>query len=336
MNQQSSLEKILSYKGLKPFLLKEEWLELGRQFNIDSEEVKQRMRGKIIEDAFLLIAYSYEGVDAILAFNEAISKLSGTPSPDGLIIFKNGSKYLFEVKAKTQNEWQISKARLESQKNLANKLGIELIFVLNLAGYWGIYSIEYIEGNNYKIEHPKDLKHSIFDRLFEPLIVKVPKGLQIVKEFSKVNNPECSFNGFATEHGYLTDYCLIYEGRFARCTLGNHVTALTSIELRLNSMGSEKIETGELIKVTHECKSDLLIYDYNFTLDPIHITQSDTTKDYFDISSFISHALDSHKEGKLNLAAAKNYSIDLINDLESLSIPLHVFKASEVEDREYI
>src|SRR5690606_21445796 len=100
----NSLEKILAYQTMKPFLAKDEWEELGRKIGIDNQSLR-RTRGKSIEDTFFLIAYSYETVENIMIFNEGMSKLTGTPSADGLAILRNGDKLLIEVKATEEKVW---------------------------------------------------------------------------------------------------------------------------------------------------------------------------------------------------------------------------------------
>src|SRR5690242_19164027 len=173
-----SLEKILAYYNTKPFLKDEDWVELGKKFYITEADLK-RVVGKTLEDYFFVMVQCYSNVESTVVFNEALSKLTDTPSPDGLILFKNHEKLLVEVKSTTESSWSYSKNRLQKQKGFAEKMGIDLRFAIFLNGYWGVYDYDFIESKKFKIEHPQDLRFSLFDSLFDPLLVKIPKGLKI-------------------------------------------------------------------------------------------------------------------------------------------------------------
>ena len=110
----TSLEKILAYYSIKPFIKDEDWVELGKKFEITEADHK-RIVGKALEDYFFVIVQCYSNVESTIVFNEALSKLTDTPSPDGLILFENGEKLLVEVKSTTESTWSYSKNWLQKQ-----------------------------------------------------------------------------------------------------------------------------------------------------------------------------------------------------------------------------
>ena len=336
MNDIVSFEKILAYKKLKPFLSREDWTQLGEKLKIDKESLK-RAWGKTVEDSFFLIALSYEVVDNIIVFDEAISKLGVTPSPDGLVLLKSGENLLVEVKAKTKDSiWTISKGRLERQKLLAQKIGIKLFYAINLLGYWGLYNSDFIENNSYQIEHPANLKASLFNETFNSDLIRIPKGLKIVKCYS-LTTESSLISGFEPGYGYGVSYSVIFGNKRIEFDNPLQVVAFTAIEASFIMNVTKRKLTEDIHEITIECLQDQFIYDFNFILDPINATVSDMNKQRFDSSSFISHALhESLTKGEINFIQAKKNAYELINSLQGHGFPITISRASDIKDLEYL
>lgn len=334
MENSNSLEKILAYKAIKPFLSSDDWDQLGEKLNIDKESLR-RTWGKTAEDSFFLIAYSYENVESIIVFNEAISKLTDTPSSDGLILFKDGSKFLIEVKASEKAGWSISKGRVNDQKLLAKKIGLNLLFAIYHNGYWGLYDLDYIERNNYKIAHTNDLEFSLFNSTFQPLVIKIPKGLKIVKHYSYSKKNESFMMGPESGYGYMHRYFIRFDQIQFELNDALQLMAFTAIEAAMINNVTKKKLLDDLHEITHECKDDIGIYDFNFILDAIRVTMSDTNNAYFDSSSFISQALHMQiRSGDINFVQAKRTSFQLIEKLKLIGIPFEIFRVNNKGEKE--
>jgi len=331
----TSLEKILAYHNLKAFLDKEDWAALGTKLGIDSENMR-RTWGKNVEDTFFLIVLTYQMVDHVIPFNEGFAKLSDTPSPDGIIILSDGSKLLVEVKATADQKWKISKARFEKQKSLAAKLCIDLYFATYIKNHWGLFTTAFVEANNYRINFPGDLKHSVFESIFNAFVIKIPKGLKITKHYSphQQTNALVEFN--EPGHGYLYKYEIQYKNVSIKLYKELTLIGVTAIENAIfSNITLERIDES-ITKVTHECPEDIVINDFDLVLAPINTTKSSVTNDYFDSSSFVIHTLDKLKSiGTLELVGLKEEILKFLANLKKDGIPIEVMKISQIEDLTY-
>lgn len=331
----NSLEKILAYQNLKAFLEKKDWLELGQKLDMDDVSLR-RTWGKNVEDSFFLIAQTYDTVDNIIAFSEGLSKLTGTPSADGIIILKNGDRLLVEVKASKDSVWKISKGRLDRQKELANKIGIDLFFAVSLKGYWGLFPADYIQSNDYKIEFPRDLKFSLFDSIFNSQLIRIPKGLKIIKYYSPNEKAKALVPIEEPTYGYLYKYQLRYNNILVDLVNEIQLVAITAIEASIYHKYTLDKLSDDVHKVTHECEEDIVTYDFNLVMEPIHRTMSSTTNDYFDSSSFLIHTLDKLQSiGTLGLSQAKQDALRLLLNLKKDGFPFDMVKSSEIDELNY-
>lgn len=333
----TSLEKILAYQNLKPFLDNGDWTSLGQKLKLSEEDLK-RTWGKNIEDSFFLIVQLYDQVDNIVVFNEGIAKLTDTPSADGLIILKNGDKLLVEVKASRDSEWKISKGRLDRQVELANKIGIKLYYAVYLSGYWGLFTAEFVESKGYKIEFPTDWRNSVFESLFDSHLIRIPKGLQIIKYFSPDEAKSSLSYKEEPGYGYLFKYQIHYEK--IRITLDKEIQLILFSAID-GAIIEGSIKTGPKIQniaprtkiVIHECMEDLITNDFNLVMEPIHRTINSTTNDYYDSSSFILNTLDKLLEiGKPKLIAIKNESLMFLKQMKQDGIPFLFPKSTDIAE----
>lgn len=325
-----SLEEIMAYYNLLPFMKNEDWVEIGKKLEISQDDLK-RVLGKTLEDYFFVMVRCYTNVEAAIVFNEALSKLTDTPSPDGLILFKDGKKLLVEVKSTTETVWKCSKGRPLNQKELAGKLGIDLCFAIFLNGYWGIYDYEFIESRNFKIEHPTDLKFSKFDSLFNPEIIQIPKGLKIIRHYSFKKDAVSPLMIFDPRLGHQIKYRVTYGNLYRDFNHPLPFMAFIPIELSISLLYLAIIRQidNDTTEVIHECETDLWLYDYRFVLDPIQITisdNSDSGKKFFNTSSFIAHGL---SMGKINFPDVKDKGLSLIEDFQKHGFPFVIARASD-------
>ena len=336
-NEMTSLEKILAYQNLKAFLDKQDWKELGEKLNINTEDLR-RTWGKNVEDSFFLIVQLYDKVEDIIVFSEGVSKLTNTPSADGLIILKNGDKLLVEVKASKESEWKISKGRFDRQKELAHKIGINLYYAIFLNGHWGLFTTDFIESKGCKIEFPTDWKFSVFESMFDSHLVRIPKGLQVIKYYS----PDAKENSLSLkeepDYGYLFKYIIRYDKVLIPLTKQFQLVLFSAIDEALiegSIKSGPKIESiaPRTKKITHECNEDIITNDFNLVMEPIHRTINSTTNDYYDSSSFILNTLDKLQEiGKPKLIEIKDEALKFLNQMRQDGIPFLLLKSGILQN----
>lgn len=327
MASQTSLEKILAYYNTRPFLKDEDWVELGKKFEIGQNDLK-RVTGKTLEDYFFVMVRCYERVESTIVFSEALSKLTDTPSPDGLILFKDGKKVLVEVKSTAEPTWTYSRNRIQRQKEFADKLGMDLLFAIFINGYWGVYNFDFLKSRNFKIEIKRDLRFSLFDSLFDPKLVKIPKGLKIIKRYSSKETAESPTGVFDPGYGHQINYKIVFGNIWQQFDAPMPAMAFTAVEASILLPYEVEQINDEVKEVTHECKSDCFLYDYRFVLDPIQITTSDTNKKSFNTSSFIAQGVDI---GKIDFTIVKDNGLSLIEYLQRQGFPFEIVRASETD-----
>jgi hypothetical protein len=313
-------------------------VELGQKLNINAEDLR-RTWGKNVEDSFFLIAQLYDKVDEIIAFSEGVSKLTDTPSADGLIILKNGDKLLVEVKASKESEWKISKGRFERQKELARKIGINLHYAVSLNGYWGLFTTNFVESNGYKIEFPRDWKSSVFESIFDSHLIRVPKGLQIIKYYSPDEKKNSLNLKEEPDYGYLFKYEIRYDKVLITLTKQIQLVLFSAIDGALiEGSSGPKIKSIPLRtkKVITECNEDLIINDFNLVMGPIHRTINSATNDYYDSSSFILNTLDKlHEIDKPKLIEIKDEALKFLDKMRQDGIPFWLLKSTDIAELGY-
>ena len=324
MPNPTSLEKILAYYNIKPFMKDDDWVELGRKIKINQTDLR-RIGGKTLEDYFFVMVQCYDNVEGTIVFNEALSKLTDTPSPDGLILFKNGNSFLIEVKSTTEPTWSYSKNRLQKQKEFANKIGLDLFFAIFLNGYWGVYDYDFIESKKFKIEHPQDIRSSLFDSLFDPQLVKIPKGLKIIKHYSTNANAVSPTGTYDPGYGHQTKFAISYGNLYREFLRPEPALAFAAVDASIYNFTVNRIN-DEVQEVIQECLTDICIYDYRFVLEPIQMSMNEVNKKNFNVSSFIAYSL---SIGKVYFIQAKENGISFIEYLKQIGFPFEIAKASE-------
>lgn len=319
-----SLEKILAYVALKPFLSKADWKELGAKLGINEENLR-RAWGKDVEDRFFLMALTCEVVEHIVVFHEGFAKLSQTPSPDGLLILRDGRRILVEVKASSESKWSITKGRLERQKNFAQKMGAELYYAINLRGYWGFFSAEYVEGNGCKIEYPGDLKHCAYNEVFKSQMIKIPKGLKIVKYYSPDEEANALVPHNIPGFGFLYKYELMYGDKVWNLSAEDHLLFIAAIESKFYDEPVVEKISDKIQRVVQTCTDDLVCFEYDLVLEPIYLTISSVNEGFYDSSTFITNALDKLQNGgKIQLLAFKKAAFSFLGTLREQGLPFQI------------
>lgn len=329
MQNSIPLETILAYYHIQPFLKQEDWIELGKRLEVDEKEAEERIRGKILEDNFFLIARCYQNVESIILFNEVLSKITGTASADGLIVFKSGEKFLVEVKSTKKPEWKISRNQLEKQTLLADRIQARLVYAVFVEGYWGVYSPDFLVSNDYKIKHMQDLKSSLFDSMFDSKLVKIPRGLQIIKQFSTSSDAISPPGIHSKEYGHVIRYLVRYGNLLHQLDDTLAARAFTAIEVALSGNTRILKVSDTQTDIVSQCLADCFINDCRLSIEHILITINHRNEQRFNASSFLTHVVSAPQAGNIDFSIGVQNGLALIGHLITCGFPFEIIKASE-------
>ncbi|AFQ42454.1 Holliday junction DNA helicase [Desulfosporosinus meridiei] len=211
MNNPTSMEKIKAYHSIKNFLDEEQQKQIAEMLKLTSLDIEKRLWGKDNEVEFILMIYLLQWCKNIVGFEEGIAKLTDTVASDLYIELISGEKIVVEIKSSEDSKYKISENIFNRKEEFAKKFNAKLYFAIKLAGYWTLYSSDYLKSQNRKITIEQDFSNSEFNKIFGDRTFIFPKGLKIISLYSKQ----------ATEHmgitndnfGNLIKYRIEYLGR---------------------------------------------------------------------------------------------------------------------------
>jgi hypothetical protein len=328
------LQKILDYKGLQPFLDQREWEALGGRLGIGQNELT-RTWGVEIEDTFYLLALTYRNVDSVILLEESISRLSETPSVDCIVLFNNGERICIEVKATQQDKWKITQGRLVRQESLALKMGMKLYYAVFIGGYWTILSSAQVRDNGFEISFPDSLQSSLFNQLFNPRLIRIPKGL-VIRNYYSLSQGEQAIGVEHPTYGFPIKYELDYFGVIVCLSDPMDLMSIAGVESGLRNQSIVKVD-DDIHIATKEADHVLDVYDYNIFLAPIYSTVGAVSGQHYSSTTFISAALDMLKRGeKIGFLEAIDKGMALVLELASKGIPFEILPWSEVQEWKFL
>jgi Holliday junction resolvase len=181
----TDIEIIKNFYDIKSFLNLDSQEELAKKLQLNQVDLSSRLRGKALETELYLALFLLDSCNHILSFDESTSVLTNSPSPDCLIELKNGFRFFLEVKSKKDRKISIGKSYFDERLKFAMSFGLPLYFAFNLNGYWTLYSSEYIESKERRIDIVDDFRASEFCSYFGDVVLEIPKGLRIEQIFSR-------------------------------------------------------------------------------------------------------------------------------------------------------
>ena len=328
------LQKILFFKGLQPFLTQIQWDDLGKNLGIHKDDVG-RTWGIEIEDSFYLLALTYKNVDAVILLEESISRLSELPSVDCILVLNNGERICLEIKATQNTKWKIGKGRFDRQQSFASKLGMRLYYAIFIQGYWTIYESAKLKELGYAVSFPSSFNQSVFNHLFNPQLVRIPKGLIIRTYYSTIEESK-AIGAPDPKYGFPFRYELEYFGVIVPLSEPMDLMAIAGIESAFRRQSIQMV-TQELHIGTKETEDAMDVYDYSFFLAPIYSTVSSTNGQYYNSSTFISKALDMLKRGeRIGFLEAVDKGLSLVAQLRSKGIPLQIVHWSDIPEWKFL
>src|ERR1700741_1796099 len=100
----NSLQKLLAYKAIQPYLSNADWLDLRQKLLIPPADIR-RLVGRDVENYFILLCLGYESIETVVSLSEEVSKLAGVPTGDCILVLRGGRKLLVEVKSTINDDF---------------------------------------------------------------------------------------------------------------------------------------------------------------------------------------------------------------------------------------
>lgn len=206
---ETSIEKIKAYHNIKSFLNEQERNNLANILNLNETDLNIRLQGKDNEIEFILMLHMLRSCKNIIAFEESVSSLTKTYTPDLLVEWNTGNKVLIEIKSTKEDKYKISKNNFRKKLKFAESFGFDLYFAIKIETQWMLFDSDFIKSRGFKI-NIKDLKYSKLNQLTGNKIFIFPEGLEILSYYSKskLNNLGCEYKPY----GNLIMYTIMYHG----------------------------------------------------------------------------------------------------------------------------
>jgi len=207
-NNETSMEKIKAYHSIKNFLNEEQQQQIAEMLMLTPVDIEKRLWGKDNEVEFILMVYLLQWCKSIVGFEEGIAKLTDTVASDLYIELLSKEKIVVEIKSTEDEKYSISESLFKKKEEFANKLNAKLYFAIKLAGYWTLYSSEYLKNNNRKVNINDDFLNSEFNKIFGDRTFVFPNGLKIISTDSNQAKEHLTIsNG---DYGHLVKYEIKY------------------------------------------------------------------------------------------------------------------------------
>lgn len=327
---QESLENILAYKQIEYKLPRDLKESLLKTLNLSEEEVNKRMSGKEKEMEFILILH-YMGVcSKLTAFDEGVSKMENTPTPDLLIELTNGEKFFLEIKSTKNDKWSISGGNLNRRMEYAKENNYKLRFAIAIKNFWMMFDSEYIKQKGGKISIA-DYSHSVLDDVLGTCSYFMPPGIKA--RFVYRLNTNKGMDIFFNDSGELISYELYYKDKKILRAKGRnslykvYPVLLEALHERLASLNRSIRQDGEftIVEEADDGKAGNFISEYEWLMSPILHT-IDCNGDLSTISNVFSREKNNEHVPRFNLS----YYRDKIGELEKLGIPILVLHAGNL------
>lgn len=291
----SDIERLKAYHNLEPYLD-----DRGREIllgllKLSDKNLEKRLNGKNKEIEFLLMMYGFGVCEDIISFDESSSQLTGTNTPDNLVILKNGKKILIEIKSTEKEFFKISGGNLDSKMDFAKKLGYDLYFAICIKGFWMMLNSNYVKEKGGRIEI-NEYKNSELDEIFDTATWIFPEGLTIKSIYSKTNDKGLGISH--KDYGNLNSYELKFKNKRIKKINSKKngyfffTLAFEALE-DLMSNQSQSIKQDGNITIVEESlnKSFNGIDEYRFLLSLISHIMSEQGKTY-DYHLFYKHIVE--------------------------------------------
>lgn len=211
----TDLNKILAFHTLVIGKQESDKRRLAEIHKIDFDEYKRRIVGKEKEAEFLVILRALKAINHIEAYDEEVSKITDEKTSDYKVELADGYKMLIEVKHTDKEKYSISGGNLQARIDFAKKMNLPLRFAISIKGYWGLFTVEYLQSKNGKITLSDFISDkrmaSTWDNELETCSFLFPANIQIKSVYAH-NHPKSLGIGFEP-YGELISYELTCNGK---------------------------------------------------------------------------------------------------------------------------
>ncbi|MBQ7995525.1 MAG: hypothetical protein IJ247_04855 [Bacilli bacterium] len=278
---ESNLEKILAFHELVMGKSDEYKKEKAKDFNIDFEEYKRRIKGKEKEAEFLIIMRSLRSVSHLVAYDESLSKITNEFTSDYEITFRDNYKILLEIKSSHElSKRIISGGNFEKRLDFAKSKNMPLRFAVCLGGHWGVYTSDYLKSKNFVLDYSDtmnedNLKKSWLQSEFGTCSYAFFNKIEIISIYEK--NTKKGLGIFFEDYGELIEYRILQDGKEVfKCNKNNSTNLFVSmcveaIQDELSKDNHYVYKNGNKTKIIEfNTRKPLLIPEYRFILSRIN------------------------------------------------------------------
>lgn len=326
----NDIEKLKAYHSISCFLSEDLKTSVLEELGIDKNSLDKRMDGKNNEIEFCLLLKIFDRCKHIIAFEEGVSVLTSSYTPDLLIEMKDNKRFFIEIKSSSKHTYKISKGNLENRINFCKEFGYPLYFAIKFKnGFWTLFSSEYIYDNDGKIDFNKDYQKSMMQNIFNSKLVLFPPDLEIRSIYSNNLNHINSLGRIAhQEYGVLISYEIYYKTR--KIFVADKETVIFSIILEElhDNMTAQYQNTTKLnfqdTLVSEKLLKSTIFQDFTFRLRPIyHVLEEDYN---YDINRFFKEYI-SDKVTDISLESLYL----LIDKLKKCNVPIEYVRSENYD-----
>lgn len=250
----TSVQKLHNYYQTSKLLEPSKRIELRELLGI-TEDDEKRLVGLKNEDEFIVKLYALEWVKSFSGVEEGTAKVTESKTTDIFVETMQGRKLSIEIKSSTKTKISFTHNLVQAKEDYSRKHSHECYFAIKLAGYWMLFSSEYILKRNCKISLEKDYFNSEMNEIFGERWFYFQKGLEIVTTYSKAKEGIC---GIKNEYGNAVRIAIKVNGNRKFLISSNNIDyAFVSVVLE----GIENIMSNQGQMVTHKDSDKTIVVE---------------------------------------------------------------------------
>ncbi len=318
------IEMIKAYHAIKSYLSESDQKDLIKKLGLTEVDLTTRMSGKDKEIEFILTLYLLKSCKHIIGFEEGVSSLTKSHTPDLLVELHDGKRIFIEIKSTEKEEFKFQKKQKKNFKNtleFVKSFNYPLYYAINVNSFWMLFESSYIEKENYKIT-AKNFLDSKFDEITGNRTFLIPRGLKIISYYSKTATEHLEIGN--SDFGNLVHYSFFYNERLLFKVDVSDKTWISYVYLLegfqdIMSMQSQEVSpiSNDVTKIVECTTEELSLIDSRYLIQaPIsHILHDlggtvDLNSYFRDVASY-----------KNNILSIDVFE-DLINNLKNAGIPI--------------
>ena len=173
------IEKLHAFNNIRTYLSTEDQNFILKKLGLNLENNPQRLEGLKKEHEFCLILDFLEGCKHILAFDEGVSRLTKSKTPDMLVELANEEKFFIEIKTTEKGILELKKGkekRFIKQREFSQSFGFSLYLAVKIGEFWALYHEDDFKT---EISLPDQLSNKLFEEKFGSHFIFSQKGLEL-------------------------------------------------------------------------------------------------------------------------------------------------------------